>query len=134
MFNFSLKLLTCLLYIIRVVTDNPAHGANASHSAGQQNAPSGNNKWFVDTERKATVRSDFVGTKQKQNIKNKEKFSLSVLSNGVKQLSTQGTFKVFVLYADLITISVASKDSSQSGSVPDKMCFDWHKVEERKLQ
>ncbi|KAF3849408.1 hypothetical protein F7725_015905 [Dissostichus mawsoni] len=35
-FNFSLKLLTCLLYIIRVVTDNPGH------SAGQQNANSGN--------------------------------------------------------------------------------------------
>ncbi|XP_068430158.1 potassium channel subfamily T member 2-like isoform X1 [Clinocottus analis] len=44
-FNFSLKLLTCLLYIIRVVTDNPAHGAAAAaHSAGQQNAPNGNNK------------------------------------------------------------------------------------------
>ncbi|XP_069369971.1 potassium channel subfamily T member 2-like isoform X2 [Paralichthys olivaceus] len=41
-FNFSLKLLTCLLYIIRVVTDNPGQGA--SHSAGQQNAPNGNNK------------------------------------------------------------------------------------------
>ncbi|XP_010788428.1 potassium channel subfamily T member 2-like [Notothenia coriiceps] len=37
-FNFSLKLLTCLLYIIRVVTDNPGH------SAGQQNANSGNVK------------------------------------------------------------------------------------------
>uniref|UniRef100_A0A665UPK6 Potassium channel, subfamily T, member 1 n=1 Tax=Echeneis naucrates TaxID=173247 RepID=A0A665UPK6_ECHNA len=35
-FNFSLKLLTCLLYIIRVVTDNPGQGANAGHSAGQQ--------------------------------------------------------------------------------------------------
>ncbi|XP_074546382.1 potassium channel subfamily T member 2 isoform X2 [Halichoeres trimaculatus] len=34
-FNFSLKLLTCLLYIIRVVTDNP------SHIAGPQTAPSG---------------------------------------------------------------------------------------------
>ncbi|XP_059214067.1 potassium channel subfamily T member 2 isoform X2 [Centropristis striata] len=43
-FNFSLKLLTCLLYIIRVVTDNPGQGASGSHSAGQQNAPSGNNK------------------------------------------------------------------------------------------
>ncbi|XP_049459365.1 potassium channel subfamily T member 1 isoform X3 [Epinephelus fuscoguttatus] len=45
-FNFSLKLLTCLLYIIRVVTDNPGQGASASasHSVGQQNAPSGNNK------------------------------------------------------------------------------------------
>ncbi|XP_032395352.1 potassium channel subfamily T member 2 isoform X1 [Etheostoma spectabile] len=43
-FNFSLKLLTCLLYTIRVVTDNPGQGASASHSAGQQNAPSGNNK------------------------------------------------------------------------------------------
>ncbi|XP_035523843.1 potassium channel subfamily T member 1-like isoform X2 [Morone saxatilis] len=31
-FNFSLKLLTCLLYIIRVATDNPAQGASASHS------------------------------------------------------------------------------------------------------
>ncbi|KAK9532564.1 hypothetical protein VZT92_009942 [Zoarces viviparus] len=37
-FNFSLKLLTCLLYIIRVVTDNPGH------SAGQQSASSGNIK------------------------------------------------------------------------------------------
>ncbi|XP_037340023.2 potassium channel subfamily T member 2 isoform X1 [Pungitius pungitius] len=43
-FNFSLKLLTCLLYIIRVVTDNPAQAAGASPSAGQQSAPSGNNK------------------------------------------------------------------------------------------
>ncbi|XP_070780286.1 potassium channel subfamily T member 2 [Enoplosus armatus] len=43
-FNFSLKLLTCLLYIIRVATDNPAQGANGNHSTGQQNAPSGNNK------------------------------------------------------------------------------------------
>uniref|UniRef100_A0A4W6BWI2 Potassium sodium-activated channel subfamily T member 1 n=1 Tax=Lates calcarifer TaxID=8187 RepID=A0A4W6BWI2_LATCA len=30
-FNFCLKLLTCLLYIIRVVTDNPGQGVNASH-------------------------------------------------------------------------------------------------------
>ncbi|XP_044030817.1 potassium channel subfamily T member 2 isoform X2 [Siniperca chuatsi] len=43
-FNFSLKLLTCLLYIIRVATDNPGQGASANHTAGQQNAPSGNNK------------------------------------------------------------------------------------------
>ncbi|XP_067341014.1 potassium channel subfamily T member 2 isoform X3 [Channa argus] len=43
-FNFCLKLLTCLLYIIRVVTDNPGQGASASHGAGQQNGPSGNNK------------------------------------------------------------------------------------------
>uniref|UniRef100_A0A672HTJ2 Potassium channel, subfamily T, member 1 n=1 Tax=Salarias fasciatus TaxID=181472 RepID=A0A672HTJ2_SALFA len=42
-FNFSLKLLTCLLYIIRVMTDNPGQSAGANH--GQQNAPSGNNKW-----------------------------------------------------------------------------------------
>lgn len=40
-FNFSLKLLTCLLYMIRVVTDNPA-----PHGSGQQSAPNG--KWFVD--------------------------------------------------------------------------------------
>uniref|UniRef100_A0AAQ4P5U9 RCK N-terminal domain-containing protein n=1 Tax=Gasterosteus aculeatus aculeatus TaxID=481459 RepID=A0AAQ4P5U9_GASAC len=46
-FNFSLKLLTCLLYIIRVVTDNPGQAAGASPSAGQQSAPSGSNKWFV---------------------------------------------------------------------------------------
>ncbi|XP_054468180.1 potassium channel subfamily T member 1 isoform X3 [Anoplopoma fimbria] len=31
-FNFSLKLLTCLLYIIRVVTDNPGQGASGIHS------------------------------------------------------------------------------------------------------
>ncbi|XP_074474809.1 potassium channel subfamily T member 2 isoform X2 [Sebastes fasciatus] len=43
-FNFSLKLLTCLLYIIRVVTDNPGQGASGSHSTGQQNTASGNNK------------------------------------------------------------------------------------------
>ncbi|XP_069025547.1 potassium channel subfamily T member 2-like isoform X2 [Embiotoca jacksoni] len=43
-FNFSLKLLTCLLYMIRVMTDNPGQVAAASHGAGQQNAPSGNNK------------------------------------------------------------------------------------------
>uniref|UniRef100_A0A7N6A562 RCK N-terminal domain-containing protein n=1 Tax=Anabas testudineus TaxID=64144 RepID=A0A7N6A562_ANATE len=30
-FNFSLKLLTCLLYIIRVVTDNPGQSASGSH-------------------------------------------------------------------------------------------------------
>uniref|UniRef100_A0A3Q3J1Q6 RCK N-terminal domain-containing protein n=1 Tax=Monopterus albus TaxID=43700 RepID=A0A3Q3J1Q6_MONAL len=53
-FNFSLKLLTCLLYIIRVVTDNPGQSASASHGAGQQNAPSGTNKWFVYTERKVS--------------------------------------------------------------------------------
>ncbi|XP_056874168.1 potassium channel subfamily T member 2 isoform X1 [Takifugu flavidus] len=34
-FNFSLKLLTCLLYMIRVVTDDPAQGAAANPSAGQ---------------------------------------------------------------------------------------------------
>uniref|UniRef100_A0A3P8TVT4 Potassium sodium-activated channel subfamily T member 1 n=1 Tax=Amphiprion percula TaxID=161767 RepID=A0A3P8TVT4_AMPPE len=45
-FNFCLKLLTCLLYIIRVMTDNPGQSTAATHSAGQQNAPSGNNKWF----------------------------------------------------------------------------------------
>ncbi|KAM3599871.1 uncharacterized protein V6R79_013231 [Siganus canaliculatus] len=43
-FNFCLKLLTCLLYIIRVVTDNPVQSASAIHSAGQQSAPTGNNK------------------------------------------------------------------------------------------
>uniref|UniRef100_H3BZN8 Potassium sodium-activated channel subfamily T member 1 n=1 Tax=Tetraodon nigroviridis TaxID=99883 RepID=H3BZN8_TETNG len=43
-FNFSLKLLTCLLYMIRVVTDNPAQGAAASPS-GQPNY--GNNKRSV---------------------------------------------------------------------------------------
>ncbi|CAK6976065.1 potassium channel subfamily T member 2 [Scomber scombrus] len=43
-FNFCLKLLTCLLYIIRVVTDNPGQSTVASPSAGQQNAPGGNNK------------------------------------------------------------------------------------------
>ncbi|XP_036972374.1 potassium channel subfamily T member 1-like isoform X2 [Acanthopagrus latus] len=42
-FNFCLKLLTCLLYIIRVVTDNPGQGPNANHSAGQQTS-SGNSK------------------------------------------------------------------------------------------
>ncbi|XP_030292344.1 potassium channel subfamily T member 2 isoform X2 [Sparus aurata] len=42
-FNFCLKLLTCLLYIIRVVTDNPAQGPNANHGAGQQTS-SGNSK------------------------------------------------------------------------------------------
>uniref|UniRef100_A0A3Q3MG58 Potassium channel subfamily T member 1-like n=1 Tax=Mastacembelus armatus TaxID=205130 RepID=A0A3Q3MG58_9TELE len=57
-FNFSLKLLTCLLYIIRVVTDNPGQGANGSQSAEQQNAPSGNNKWSVYTEGK--VKSQIV--------------------------------------------------------------------------
>uniref|UniRef100_A0A7N6AZ52 RCK N-terminal domain-containing protein n=1 Tax=Anabas testudineus TaxID=64144 RepID=A0A7N6AZ52_ANATE len=36
-FNFSLKLLTCLLYIIRVVTDNPGQSASGSHATGQQN-------------------------------------------------------------------------------------------------
>ncbi|XP_068191649.1 potassium channel subfamily T member 2 [Antennarius striatus] len=43
-FNFSLKLLTCLLYMIRVVTDNPDQDAAANHSAGQQSLPVGNNK------------------------------------------------------------------------------------------
>uniref|UniRef100_A0A3Q3GV15 Potassium sodium-activated channel subfamily T member 1a n=1 Tax=Labrus bergylta TaxID=56723 RepID=A0A3Q3GV15_9LABR len=46
-FNFSLKLLTCLLYIIRVVTDNPVH------IAGQQNPLSG--KWFVHTLRYGNI-------------------------------------------------------------------------------
>ncbi|TKS84814.1 Potassium channel subfamily T member 1 KCa4.1 [Collichthys lucidus] len=41
-FNFSLKLLTCLLYIIRVATEN--QGASTNHGTGQQNNPSGNNK------------------------------------------------------------------------------------------
>uniref|UniRef100_A0A3Q1GS43 Potassium sodium-activated channel subfamily T member 1a n=1 Tax=Acanthochromis polyacanthus TaxID=80966 RepID=A0A3Q1GS43_9TELE len=50
-FNFCLKLLTCLLYIIRVMTDNPGQSNAATHSAGQQNAPSGNNKWFVYTQK-----------------------------------------------------------------------------------
>lgn len=54
-FNFSLKLLTCLLYMIRVVTDNPVQGASANHSAGQQNAPNGNNKWFVHSERNVST-------------------------------------------------------------------------------
>ncbi|KAG8010562.1 Potassium channel subfamily T member 2 [Nibea albiflora] len=44
-FNFSLKLLTCLLYIIRVATEN--QDASSNHCTGQQNAPNGNNKWFV---------------------------------------------------------------------------------------
>ncbi|XP_016894513.1 potassium channel subfamily T member 2 isoform X2 [Cynoglossus semilaevis] len=43
-FNFSLKLLTCLLYIIRVMTDNPDQSSSSSHSVGQQNNPSGNSK------------------------------------------------------------------------------------------
>ncbi|XP_061887160.1 potassium channel subfamily T member 1-like isoform X1 [Entelurus aequoreus] len=43
-FNFSLKLLTCLLYIIRVVTDNPVQSANATHSPSQTNAIGGNTK------------------------------------------------------------------------------------------
>uniref|UniRef100_A0A3P9JC57 Potassium channel subfamily T member 1 n=1 Tax=Oryzias latipes TaxID=8090 RepID=A0A3P9JC57_ORYLA len=30
-FNFCLKLLTCLLYIIRVMTDNPGQGTSSSH-------------------------------------------------------------------------------------------------------
>uniref|UniRef100_A0AAQ5Z612 RCK N-terminal domain-containing protein n=1 Tax=Amphiprion ocellaris TaxID=80972 RepID=A0AAQ5Z612_AMPOC len=34
-FNFCLKLLTCLLYIIRVMTDNPGQSTAATHSAGQ---------------------------------------------------------------------------------------------------
>uniref|UniRef100_H3DN32 Potassium sodium-activated channel subfamily T member 1 n=1 Tax=Tetraodon nigroviridis TaxID=99883 RepID=H3DN32_TETNG len=46
-FNFSLKLLTCLLYMIRVVTDNPAQGAAASPS-GQPNY--GNNKREINWE------------------------------------------------------------------------------------
>lgn len=54
-FNFSLKLLTCLLYMIRVVTDNPVQGASANHSAGQQNAANGNNKWFVHSERNVSA-------------------------------------------------------------------------------
>lgn len=45
-FNFSLKLLTCLLYTIRVVTDDPAQGAAAGPSAGQPNY--GNNKWLAE--------------------------------------------------------------------------------------
>ncbi|XP_061655676.1 potassium channel subfamily T member 2 isoform X2 [Phyllopteryx taeniolatus] len=40
-FNFSLKLLTCLLYIIRVVTDHPGQSA---HSFSPSSAPAGNAK------------------------------------------------------------------------------------------
>ncbi|KAM6902289.1 potassium channel subfamily T member 2 isoform 2-T2 [Xenentodon cancila] len=43
-FNFCLKLLTCLLYIIRVMTDNPGQGNSSSHSATPQSTPNGNNK------------------------------------------------------------------------------------------
>ncbi|KAM4634548.1 potassium channel subfamily T member 2 [Polymixia lowei] len=43
-FNFSLKLLTCLLYIIRVMTDNPGQGASTSQNPGQSAGPSGTNK------------------------------------------------------------------------------------------
>ncbi|XP_037548174.1 potassium channel subfamily T member 2 [Nematolebias whitei] len=43
-FNFCLKLLTCLLYIIRVMTDRPGQSAGGSHSNAQQNTPNGNNK------------------------------------------------------------------------------------------
>lgn len=58
-FNFCLKLLTCLLYIIRVVTDNPAQGPNANHGAGQQTS-SGNSKWFVHTARKCVETSQYL--------------------------------------------------------------------------
>uniref|UniRef100_A0A3P9MYJ1 Potassium sodium-activated channel subfamily T member 1 n=1 Tax=Poecilia reticulata TaxID=8081 RepID=A0A3P9MYJ1_POERE len=50
-FNFCLKLLTCLLYIIRVMTDRPGQGTGGNHSSVQQNAPNGNNKWLVHTKR-----------------------------------------------------------------------------------
>ncbi|XP_047426573.1 potassium channel subfamily T member 2 isoform X1 [Mugil cephalus] len=43
-FNFCLKLLTCLLYIIRVMTDNPGQSPAVIHNGGQQNTASGNNK------------------------------------------------------------------------------------------
>ncbi|XP_035996242.1 potassium channel subfamily T member 2 [Fundulus heteroclitus] len=43
-FNFCLKLLTCLLYIIRVMTDRPGQGTGGSHSLVQQNGQNGNNK------------------------------------------------------------------------------------------
>ncbi|XP_072228487.1 potassium channel subfamily T member 2 [Leuresthes tenuis] len=43
-FNFCLKLLTCLLYIIRVMTDNPGQGSSSSHTAMPQNTQNGNNK------------------------------------------------------------------------------------------
>ncbi|XP_076014806.1 potassium channel subfamily T member 2 [Genypterus blacodes] len=43
-FNFSLKLLTCLLYIIRVMTDNPGQSSSTSHNPGQLVGTSGNNK------------------------------------------------------------------------------------------
>ncbi|XP_061589282.1 potassium channel subfamily T member 2 [Cololabis saira] len=43
-FNFCLKLLTCLLYTIRVMTDNPIQGNSSSHSAVQQSTSSSNNK------------------------------------------------------------------------------------------
>uniref|UniRef100_H2VBA4 Potassium sodium-activated channel subfamily T member 1 n=1 Tax=Takifugu rubripes TaxID=31033 RepID=H2VBA4_TAKRU len=54
-FNFSLKLLTCLLYMIRVVTDDPAQGAAANPSAGQPIY--GSNKWELIfwVDRKAPV-------------------------------------------------------------------------------
>ncbi|XP_015238187.1 PREDICTED: potassium channel subfamily T member 2-like [Cyprinodon variegatus] len=42
-FNFCLKLLTCLLYIIRVMTDRPGQ-TGGSHSSLQQSTPNGNSK------------------------------------------------------------------------------------------
>ncbi|KAM9306349.1 potassium channel subfamily T member 2 [Pholidichthys leucotaenia] len=60
-FNFCLKLLTCLLYIIRVMTDNPGQdtGTGASHSGGQQNSPSGNNK-CIDCEWNGSVQNSEI--------------------------------------------------------------------------
>ncbi|XP_078143542.1 potassium channel subfamily T member 1 isoform X2 [Centroberyx gerrardi] len=58
-FNFSLKLLTCLLYIIRVMTDNPGQGAGTSHSPGQPAGPSGNNK-CVDCEWNGSVQDSEI--------------------------------------------------------------------------
>ncbi|XP_055087869.1 potassium channel subfamily T member 2 [Periophthalmus magnuspinnatus] len=46
-FNFCLKLLTCLLYIIRVMTDNPVQSGHSSHS-GAQTGIAGTNTKCVD--------------------------------------------------------------------------------------
>uniref|UniRef100_A0A8C5D9I5 Potassium channel subfamily T member 2-like n=1 Tax=Gouania willdenowi TaxID=441366 RepID=A0A8C5D9I5_GOUWI len=71
-FNFSLKLLTCLLYIIRVMTDDPGQGTSAMTNTGQPSVHSGNSKWFVCTvifwvDRKVPVWAIQVSHKSNEN-------------------------------------------------------------------
>ncbi|KAJ0057263.1 hypothetical protein NL108_002187, partial [Boleophthalmus pectinirostris] len=58
-FNFCLKLLTCLLYIIRVMTDNPVQSGHSSHSGTQTGTASTNTK-CVDCLSNASIQDSAI--------------------------------------------------------------------------